>query len=224
MFSTLNLVLQQQPGHALEFPQIAARQCVATAAGVPGDVQVVDTDGLPLLFQRGADLSVVRGIGMVVGDGVQTADEVLQGTEVAGRIVAFLHAVQQFSQCDAGDGRATVVAVEGIQHFKWPALDGVDGNVGVQQGWGVHGALRSSCCWLGRSAMKSSEGRFSPLRKKLSQADSTGAIMRLLPSTRTLTFFTCSGKRVPVGRRTAWVWLLVKTVLVVMDSSKSYMY
>lgn len=52
--------------------------------------------------------------------------------------------------------------------------------------------------------------------KKLSQLDSSGAMMRSLPCARTLTCLTPSGKRSSAGRRTACVRLLVKMELIAM--------
>jgi len=61
------------------------------------DMEVIDADGRALSFQSGADEAVLPSGPVVVGQHVQTADEVLDYSQVTGLVGAFLHAVRKLS-------------------------------------------------------------------------------------------------------------------------------
>jgi hypothetical protein len=55
--------------------------------------------------------------------------------------------------------------------------------------------------------------------KKLFQVSDSGEMIRSFPTARTVTSLMPSGSRISAGSLTAWVRLLVNTVLVVIGSS-----
>ena len=142
--------------------------CSCAPRRVAGNVQVVHTNGLALLFQHRTDGPVVlRGFG-AIGQDIETAAEVLDGGQVLAGTCAFLRAVQEFSQGDGRNRHAAGVGVESGQYLDRPPLQYVDDDVGVQQVAQHQSASRSGWSWLARSAMKSSLTT-GPSRKKLSQ-------------------------------------------------------
>ena len=51
---------QLQRFHAFKFAQVVGYECQPFATGMGGDVQVIDTDGLPLLCQCAANAAVMQ--------------------------------------------------------------------------------------------------------------------------------------------------------------------
>ena len=57
---------QLQRFHAFKFAQVIGYECQPFATGMGGDVQVIDTDGLPLLCQCAANAAeMLRRLGSV---------------------------------------------------------------------------------------------------------------------------------------------------------------
>ena len=93
-------VLGDEPRYALELAEVVGNEDEPFAAGVRGDVQVVDADGPAYLLERGADGAVVlRGLG-AVGQHFEQASELLYRGQVLGHFGALLRTVQKFAQCD----------------------------------------------------------------------------------------------------------------------------
>lgn len=126
-------VLQQQPRQPAELPQIVAHQGEAFAAGVGGNVQIVDADGLTFAFQSGSDLAIVLGRFGPIGEHFETAAEVLHHRQIAALLATLFAAMQQFRQGDRGDRHMAGVAIEAAQKLLRPSLDHVDADVGVEQ-------------------------------------------------------------------------------------------
>jgi hypothetical protein len=115
----------------------------------------------------------------------------------------------QLGEGDCGYSHSIMLFVEHRQHFNWALFDHINDNVGIEQIFQHLKKTTLTGCrarfaagWLARSLMKSSLTEVS-FKKKLFQVDSAGAMTRSTPTTRTLTFFTESGKRISAGKRTA---------------------
>src|SRR5260370_29454259 len=101
-------------------------------------------------------------------------------------------------------------AVEAVAQSCRSVLDDVDADIGVEHVTQHQRRSRSSTIGCLRSAMKSSETRGPS--KNASQDWSAGLIIRLRPILVISTWRTPAGKATGLGRRTAWLRLVVKTV------------
>lgn len=62
------------------------------AAGLAGDIQVVNANGRPLLFQNSPDVAIVGCGSHVVGQHFQAAAEILDDRQIADRVAALFSA------------------------------------------------------------------------------------------------------------------------------------
>lgn len=112
---------------------------------------------------------------------------------------------------DPAHTHLAIVSIEDWSERLRLVLDGVDADVRVQHELAHHSPSRICSAGCSRATMKSSLA-VGPANQA-SQDSPTGEITRERPHASTLTSLTPGAKATALGKRTAWVLLLKKTVV-----------